>query len=185
MFQTLKVSLNSTRTVEAIPVSRVLDDRDTINEMDVEGAQLQLRATPRHWRNFLLADASAMVWARWLSLRFSILDALRDGGRTHLHLDVKVGTVKCWLREQFARKLDFVLCLFRSRTDETGGILSPSATQAMRDLMDTLPAMLRTLEGYPETPQGGVLKGAGAPVSCFSLLAFGFSRFGLWVPGAL
>ena len=114
MFQTLKVSPKATCTVEAIPLSRVLAVRHTVSKMDVEGAKLQLFATPRNWRNarLMIIEFSGGRCKHYGvgPLAFaSMLDLLPDGGRTHFHLDVKIGTVKFWLREQCARNLDFIL----------------------------------------------------------------------------
>ena len=65
--------------------------------MDVDGAELQLLASLRHWRNarLMIIELSAGRCGHYGvgPLAFaSILDALREGGWIHLHLDVMVGT---------------------------------------------------------------------------------------------
>ncbi|CAE7405900.1 unnamed protein product, partial [Symbiodinium sp. CCMP2456] len=151
----VSITPGSTTLVPAISLGEALADRHTVVKMDIEGSELQLLAQRRDWKNtrLLIVEFSAGRCRRFGAgpLPFAgVLDSLKAGGFTHLHLERSVTAKTFWTRENnLAASLDFMAFFYRR---QAGHPMDTGATARMAALMEGLPAKLRALDGYPQDP---------------------------------
>ena len=167
--QTLRLKPKAVRLVPAVSLSEALTHQHTVVKMDIEGSELQLLSRPRDWKNtrLLILEFSAgrsrhfgvgpLAFAR-------VLDALRAGGFTHLHLEVEGMTTKrFWTREQnLAVNLDFMVFAYRRIPGLDYDLVDLCASPQMERLLCDLPGRLREIGGYPEAAKARKKRGASS-----------------------
>ena len=165
--QMLRRKPTAIRNVPAISLDEALTSKHTIVKVDVEGSEIQLLSKPREWKNtrLLIFEFSAGRSRRFGAgpLAFAgVLDALRSGGFTHLHLEAKgVATQKFWTREgNVAANLDFMVWVYRRIPGVDHLLVDLCASPEMERLLRELPGKLRNLDGYPEAAKSRKKRGA-------------------------
>ncbi|CAE7783774.1 rrg1 [Symbiodinium necroappetens] len=140
------------RLVPAVSLDEALTNNHTIVKVDVEGSEIQLLSKPRQWKNTRLlifefsAGRSRHFGAGPLAFA-GVLDALRSGGFTHLHLEARgVATQKFWTREgNVAANLDFMVWVYRRLPGVDHDLVDLCASPEMERLLRELPGKLRNL----------------------------------------
>ncbi|CAE7786451.1 unnamed protein product [Symbiodinium sp. CCMP2592] len=164
---TLRLKPRSVRLVPAVALSDVLKPEHTIIKMDIEGSELQLLFRPRDWQNtrLLICEFSAgrsrhfgvgpLAFAR-------VLDALRAGGFTHLHVEAESNLLnpRFWSREDnLAANLDFMIWVYRRRPTPGDHLVDLLASEAMERRLRELPSRLRALPGFPQAAKSRKKRG--------------------------
>ena len=141
--------------VQVSSIERIISDH-TIVKIDVEGSELPLLAKSRNWKQVrvLVFEFSAARSRKHFvgPLPFaSVLEALRQGGFTHLSIPSSSGirSPKFWESNAHGGHLDFLVFCYRQQADEDQGYMCKWATPEMENEMNTLPALLKAMP-FPE-----------------------------------